>query len=188
MYQRGFTRSQVLEAIYGVDLPREAALFLRDFARDDKPLQGSWNTHPWELMIPLEQGGPSFKIGPIECTEEARSYAMAPNLVLLGSTGYNEAEHGASLIAYDLDELRAGRSTVVGLPNKRELPESGGSFIVFGPSLVDVYAHLIVRYRDLIRKWIAMGVGGETVAEIDEMTSHLASVEALRQELARSSG
>jgi len=186
MYQRGFTRSQVLEAIYGVDLPTEATLFLRDFARDDKPLQASWNTHPWELMIPLEQGGPAFKIGPIECAEEARAYAMAPNLVLLGSTGYNEAEHGASLIAYDLEELRAGRSTVVGLPNKRELPESGGRFTMFGPSLVDLFADLIVRYRDLIRKWIAMGVGGETVSDIDEMNSQLASIEAIRRELASS--
>jgi hypothetical protein len=186
MYERGFTRSQVLEAIYGVDLPREAVLFLRDFVNDDKPLQATWFTHPWELMISLEEGGPSFTIGPIEGERDARAFAMAPNLLLLGTTGYNEAKHGASLIAYDLDELRAGRSTVVGLKNTRKLPESGAEFTVFGPSLVDLYADLIARYRDLIRKWIAMGVGGETIAEIDEMTSHLASVEAIRKELASS--
>jgi hypothetical protein len=187
MYERGFTRSQVLEAIYGVDLPPEATVFLRDFVHDDKPLSASWFAHPWELMIPLDQGGPSFKIGPIECEREARVFAMAPNLLLLGITGYNDAKHGASLIAYDLEELRAGRSTIVGL-KKKKLSESGANFTVFAPSLVDLFTDLIVRYRDLIRKWIAMGVGGETVAEIDEMTSHLASVEALRQELARSGG
>jgi hypothetical protein len=186
MYERGFTRSQVLEAIYGVDLPCEAVLFLRDFVNDDKPLQASWFIHPWELMIPLESGGPSYEIGPLEYEREVRAYGMAPNLLLLGITGYNEAEHGASVIAYDLDELRAGRSTVVGLNHKDELPESGANFTVFGPSLVDVYADLITRYRDLIRKWIAMGVGGETAAEIKEMTSHLASVDAIRQELASS--
>lgn len=184
MYERGFTRSQVLEAIYGVDLPREATLFLRDFVHDDKPLGATWFTHPWDLMIPLEQGGPSFKIGPIESEREARLYSMAPNLLLLGITGYNEAKRGASLIAYDLDELRAGRSTVVGLNKKRKLPEIGANFIVFGPSLVDLYAELIANYRDLIRRWIEMGVGGETVAEIDEMTGHLESVEAIRKELA----
>ena len=188
MYERGFSRTQVLQEIYGVDLPREAMLFLRDFVNDDKPLQASWFYFPWELMIPLESGGPTYGPGPEACEEEARKYAIAPNLLFLGTTGYNEAELGASLIAYDLDELRAGRSTVGGLKNKRRLPESGAGFTVFGPSLVDVFADLIARYRDLIRRWIAMGVGGETVVEIDEMTSHLASVEAIRQELASSAG
>lgn len=186
MYERGFSRSQVLEAIYGVDLPREAALFLRDFVNDDKPLQASWFYFPWELMIPLESGGPTYDPGPEACQKEARKYAIAPNLLFLGTTGYNEAKHGASLIAYDLDELRAGRSTIVGVDKKLDL-EFGAEFAVFAPSLVDLFSDLIVRYRDLIRKWIAMGVGGETVAEIDEMTSHLASIEAIRRELAAGS-
>jgi hypothetical protein len=85
-------------------------------------------------------------------------------------------------------ELRAGRSTVVGVNKKLDLSKSGATFTVFGPSLVDVFADLIVRDRDLIRTWIAMDVGGETVAEIDEMTSHLASVEAIQRELASSGG
>jgi hypothetical protein len=188
MYERGFSRSQVLQEIYGIDLPREAVLFLRDFVDDDKPLRASWFYFPWELMIPLESGGPTYEPGPEACAEEVRKYATAPNLLFLGITGYNEAEHGASLIAYDLDELRAGRSTIVGLNHKDELPETGAQFTVFAPSLVDLFANLIVRYRDLIRKWIAMGVGGETVSDIDEMNSQLASVEAIRRELASSGG
>jgi hypothetical protein len=188
MYERGFTRSQVLEAIYDVDLPREAVLFLRDFANNDKPLGASWFVLPWELMIPLESGGPSYEVTPLECEEVARAYAMTPNVLLLGITGYNEAKHGASLIAYDLDEVRAGRSTVIGLADKDELPETGANFTVFGPSLVDVFADLITEYRELIRRWIEKGVGGETAAEIREMTRHLESVEAIRKELASSSG
>lgn len=183
MYERGLTRSQVLETIYGVDLPPEATLFLRDFVHDDKPLNASWFAHPWELMIPLEQGGPSFEIGQIECEREARVFAMTPNLLLLGITGYNEAKHGASLIAYDLEELRAGRSTIVGL-KKRKLSEPGATFTVFGSSLVEVFCELISNYRDLIRRWITMGVGGETTVEVQEMSSQLASVEAIRKELA----
>src|SRR4051812_22992980 len=124
-YENGWTRSKVLTAIYGVDLPREAMLFLRDFVNDTKPLQASWNIHPWELMIPLELGGPSLEIGPIECAEEMRAYAAAPHVLVLGTTGYNDAPHGASLIGYDLDELRNGRSTVVGLDFVDRFPESG---------------------------------------------------------------
>jgi hypothetical protein len=183
MYERGFSRSQVLQEIYGVDLPREAALFLRDFVNEDKPLQASWYELPWELMIPPESGGLLYELGDLECEQISRAYAMAPNLLLLGTTGYNEAEHGAALIAYDLDELRAGRTTVMGLPNHRLIPESGGSFVVFGPSLVDVYADLIVKYRKLIRHWIDIGTGSETIADIQEMTRQLESLEAIRKEL-----
>ncbi len=71
---------------------------------------------------------------------------------------------------------------------KRKLTGSGVTFTTFGASLVDVFCELISSYRDLIRKWIAMGVGGETVSEIDEMTSQLASIEVIRKELASSSG
>jgi hypothetical protein len=183
MYERGFSRSQVLQEIYGVDLPPEAALFLRDFVNEDKPLQATWYELPWELMISPESGGLMYEIGSLECEQISRAYAMAPNLLLLGTTGYNEADHGAALIAYDLDELRAGRSTVMGLPNHRLIPETGGSFVVFGPSLVDVYADLIVNYRKLTRHWIDIGTGTETITDIQEMNSHLESIEAIRKEL-----
>ncbi len=72
MYERGFSRSQVLQEIYGVDLPREAVLFLRDFVNDDKPLRASWFYFPWELMISLESGGPTYEPGPEACENEAQ--------------------------------------------------------------------------------------------------------------------
>ena len=64
LYAAGKTRSEVLTSIYGVDLPREAVLIERDFVTGDKPLRVLWNTHPWELMIPLDRGGPKYVIHP----------------------------------------------------------------------------------------------------------------------------
>jgi hypothetical protein len=142
MYEQGKTRGQVLEAIYGVDLPREAML-LRDFARREKALEALWGVHPWELMIPLEQGGPKFVIGSFALRNEVRAYAQAPHVVLLATLGYREAPFGSSLVGYDLEEVRAGRSTIVGLRRLRDVPETGAKFEVVGPSLMDVFVEAI---------------------------------------------
>lgn len=183
LYEQGMTRRQVLVAIYGVDLPREAGLFLRDFVNDAKPLQASWGIHPWELMVPLDAGGPQLHIAAHEAAREARAFVQAPNVLLLGVTGYLQAPRGGSLIGYDLDELRAGRSTVVGLAQSHDVPESGATFTVFGPSLVAVFRDVIVSYRALMEYWIAKGIGSDTYAEVDELTAQLDSVEALQREL-----
>jgi hypothetical protein len=183
LYEQGLTPGEVLERIYGVDLPLEARLFLRDFVNDAKPLQASWGIHPWELMIPLDAGGPRLVIAPHEAAREARAYAQAPRVLLLGGTGYHDAPHGGSLIGYDLDELRAGRTTIVGLEHASEPPGSGAAFAVFGPSLIAVFCDLIASYRALMERWIAKGVGSDTYADVDELTAQLASVEALQREI-----
>jgi hypothetical protein len=175
------SRSQVLEAIYGVDFPREAVLFLRDFVHDAKPLGALWNVHPWELMIPLEEGGPKFPIGPHAIQNELRTYAQAPRLVLLGRIIYPEAPLGHSMIAYDLDELRVGRSTVVGLRNQRDVPETGAQFTVFGPSLIDVFIETIKAYY----AGFAHIDRREEAEKRRETEADLANVEALRRELAK---
>lgn len=179
MYEQGMTRRQVLETIYGVDLPHEALLFLRDFVHDAKPLDALWNVHPWELMIPLEEGGPKFQIGPLLSQDEVRAYAQAPHVVILGQTNYHSAPLGSSLIAYDLDEIRAGRSTVVGLRKLRDVPESGARFEVFGPSLIDVFIDTIKSYRALFADEDTREAAEKRIAT----ARHLECVEALRSEL-----
>ena len=84
MYAAGKTRSEVLTAIYGVDLPREAVLIERDYvAGKNKPIRAMWKTHPWELMIPLERGGPQFMLGSLEYdSEEGRGTVATGTLPL----------------------------------------------------------------------------------------------------------
>jgi hypothetical protein len=192
MYEQGMTRSQVLHTIYGVDLPLESVLFFRDVVRsgsDPPPLEGAWRTLPWELMVPLEVGGPTFDLSPQEVASEIRAYAQAPHVLLLGTTGYNHARHGASLIGYDLDELRAGRTTVVGIHHSYEIPASSADFAVLGTSLVDVYHELISRYCVQIRDSLAASRGSPfDHEELDELGEQLAFVEKLRREIAETSG
>jgi hypothetical protein len=183
LYERGLTRSQVLEAIYGVDLPPEAALFLRDFVSEEMTLQALWSTHPWELMIPLEEGGPAFEIGPIESAEEALAFAQAPHVIVLGCINYSGAPFGDSIFGYDIDELHAGRSTVVGLRGMIHIPKSGAQFTMFGSSMIDVFCEVIANYRKLTEQQIDAGIGGELVQDLAQMDYQLASVRALRGEL-----
>jgi hypothetical protein len=154
MYEAGRTRREVLEAIYGVDFPSETVPILRDFVSGDKPLAVSWRIQPWELMVRPEDRDPDMDLGPLQCDEEARVYAEAPNVVLLARFGYDGVELGSSLIGYDLDELRAGRSTVVGLKSVPRLPLKPFrfTFTVFGPSVLDVLHEVVASYLDDIRR------------------------------------
>jgi hypothetical protein len=186
LYEQGLTRSQVLKTIYGVDLPLEVTLFLREFLNnddDEKPIQASWGILPWELMRPLEVGGPRFEVSAGELARVTRIFAQAPHVLLLGTTGYDEVRHGASLIGYDLNELLVGRTTIVGLPLILDTPESNSTFNVFGPSLISVFRSLITRYRALMDKWSESGQFGVGNDEVLEFDSQLASIEALQREI-----
>jgi hypothetical protein len=59
-------------------------------ATEDPPLSASWRTLPWELMITLDEGGPSFELPSHEIVQEAYAYAQAPYVVLFGRTGFRE--------------------------------------------------------------------------------------------------
>jgi hypothetical protein len=183
MYEAGKTRSEVLIAIYGVDLPREAVLIQRDFVDGNKPIRVLWRAHPWELMIPLDRGGPKFMLGSLDYEDEVRAYAQAPRILPVAWLCYPRVPIGMSLIGYDLDEIAAGRSTVVGLPQEqRQVPESGAKFTVFGPSLIDVFSDVITSYH---ASWGDRDVR-EAHEERRDAANELAGIEALRRELADS--
>jgi hypothetical protein len=183
MYEAGKTRSEVLTAIYGVDLPREAVLIQRDFVDGNKPIRVLWRAHPWELMIPLDRGGPKFMLGSLDHEDEVRAYAQAPHILPVAWLRYPRVPVGYSLIGYDLNEIAAGRSTVVGLPpEQRQVPESGAKFTVFGPSLIDVFSDVITSYH---ASWGTRDVR-EAHEERRDAAIELAGIEALRRELADS--
>jgi hypothetical protein len=183
MYERGHSRDEVLEGIYGVRFPAEALLTYREFVTEQRPLNADWFTHPWELMRTLPEGGPSHKIGASAANEERAAFLLAPNVVPLCVTGYDGALHGGSVIGYDLDELRAGRTTVVGLEGKTSISSSSKPFEVFGPSLLDVFRDLIQAYVGVVEGWIRNRTHAFTQDDIEEFKGHLAAVEDLKKEV-----
>jgi hypothetical protein len=183
MYEAGKTTSEVLAAIYGVDLPRETAVIERDYFEGNGFLSVQWNAHPWELMIPLERGGPRFVIGDLACQNEVRAYAQAPHVLIVARLCYPRVPNGFSIIGYDLREVAAGRSTVVALPaGCRLVPESGAEFSPIGSSLLDVFSSAIRNYAE---SW-AERENRESLESRNEAAVQLQGVEALRRELGAS--
>ena len=86
-------------------------------------------------------------ISAIDCESDARAYVQAPSVLLVAWLGYPNVPNGFSLIGYDLNEVAAGRSTVVGLPQEREVRSLARNSAVFGPSLIDVFSDMITGYR-----------------------------------------
>jgi len=181
MYAQGKTRSQVLEAIYGVDLPREAVLCFRDFAYSDGGVAVDWRYHPWELMIPPNEGKRApFPINDYQSDEDALAYELAPNVLLLGDLHYfaEGVRLGGSLFGYDLDELRAGRTTVVGLLRKPIISRDA-RFTVLGPSIVDVLVETVTSYLAFSERLAER----DNHEDPDPVREQLARVEALQREL-----
>ncbi len=181
MYAQGKTRSQVLEAIYGVDLPREAVLCQRDFAYEDEGLAVDWRYNPWELMIPPSKGKRApYPINDYQSNEEVLAYELAPNVLLLGDLGYSAegVRLGGSMFGYDLDELRAGRTTVVGLLNKSIISRTD-RFTVLGPSIADILFETVSSYlafsEHLARR--------DNHEDPDPIREQLKRVDALQREL-----
>lgn len=181
MYAQGKTRGQVLEAMYGVDLPPEAVLCHRDFALPDEGLAVDWRFHPWELMIvPGEGNRAPYTINDHQSERDALAFELAPSVLLLGTLHYagDGVRLGGSLFGYDLEEVRLGRTTIVGLPQKSILAR-GDRFMVLGPSLVDVLLETVSGYLAFSERLARR----DRYEDPEPVLEQLARVKALQSEL-----
>ena len=147
LYAAGKRPHEVVAAIYGVELPREAFVFHRDYVDGDKPLRAVWKTHPWELMT----ARPSFQISDTKAAEEARAFAQVPHVLVLGSLTFADLPLGFSTFGYDLNELAAGRSTVVALARPGEVPATDAQLLAMAPSLLDMFHEMTRLYHASFR-------------------------------------
>ena len=184
LYEQGKTREQVVREIYGVDFPAEVYL-LRDSDGPYLPLR--WLNQPWRIMTPLEQGGPEVIVNPWSDRKLINAYAQAPHVALLMVLREGDATHGDSVIGYDLDELRAGRSTVVGLLDQVEVPESGAEFQGFGPSLLQVLHEWLTDQHRLLTRRLTLesnrGAGSITDEDVEEAAQRIRFIEGLQEQL-----
>lgn len=145
LYLQGRTPSEVVEAIYGVAFPAEVWPVLREFVSRKRPLDVWWPIHPWHLMITPEQRDPEVTAARSVSIEETRLFSWAPNFLLLASVIGAGPWNWRALIGYDLDELCAGRTTIVGFEDTDPLPEGPVKSTVLGTSLLDVLRDAITR-------------------------------------------
>lgn len=113
LYESGQTVHGVLHTCYGVEFPEELFAIIDARARA-RPPHADFTNQPWELAVPLDHGGPSPEPDGMDDIEQ-RAFALDPALVPLLALMDPDPVHGNSLLCYRLDELAAGRSTIIGL-------------------------------------------------------------------------
>ena len=113
LYQTGHHARGVLRTCYGVDFPDE--LFaIADARARARPPHVDFTNQPWELAVPLVHGGPAPEPDGMDDIEQ-RVLAFDPQLFAVMALLDPDSAHGHSVLCYRLDELAAGRSTVIGL-------------------------------------------------------------------------
>ncbi|MGW1617429.1 hypothetical protein ACWCQZ_50855 [Streptomyces sp. NPDC002285] len=138
LYANGSTRTEAARAIFGADLPEEFFAVMAAYSIDGG---GSLPIEPMcrarEIYGLADPSHEPYYEDLHWQQQEANALAQHPNIVLLMELGLDQdACHAGWLIGYEKHELRAGRSTVVGIRNG--VPEQGAIFTVLGPSLLHV--------------------------------------------------
>ncbi|MFF2412095.1 hypothetical protein [Streptomyces sp. NPDC058092] len=113
MYEAGLGPREVIRECYGTEFPKEFFLFAETgpYTLD---LTMDFTNQPWQLTIPLSQGGPPPEPDTLDRIEH-KVFVREPCLVPLALPLDLDAVHGGRVICYHLDELRAGRPTTFGI-------------------------------------------------------------------------
>jgi len=183
LHQEGKSTAEVMQAIYGVDLPAEAYALDRAYAGGlDLPLVRM--VHPWELM------GDAARESDEDWSreQEDQAFALWPRFLPLLQLAAEDAIHGNHVIGYDLEELRAGKPTIWGCDG--DIPPEGGALVVVGPSLLAVLHEWLADHHRMLDQQLRSpanrGFGSIRDVDVSEVADQLRAIEALQREVAAS--
>ncbi len=177
----GKSTTEVMQAIYGVDLPAEAyALDRALIAGLDLPLVVT--VHPWGLIDDSERDTDEDWSRDLE----DHAFAQWPRFLPLLQLAAEDAIHGNHVIGYDLDELRAGKLTIFGYDEAH--PPEDGALAIEGPSLLAVLHEWMADHHRMLdhqfRSPANRGFGSISNVDVEEATAQLHAIEALQREVA----
>jgi hypothetical protein len=185
LYAEGKSTGDVMRAVYGVDLPAEAYAFWRAFDGGKLELPIDRMLHPWEL-IAAEDPSRTNEAGPWDREQEERAFAQVPRFVPLMKLAADEPRHDDYIIGYDLDELGAGRTTILG--HHDDFPESGAVLERLGDSLLDVLHEWMADHLRMLTEQFRSpsnrGFGSISQDNLDEVAGKVRAIEALQREVA----
>lgn len=187
LYERGATPREVLQACYGVEFPEEF-LMMAEIHPWRPGLSPSYTNQPWQMAIPLDRGGPAPRPDSMDRTEQ-EMLARDSHLLPLAHLWDRNLRLGNTIICYHLNELAAGRTTIVGVKNPDEYDFEA---IHLGDSLLDVLHRYYVEYHTKTereynspRNW---GAGSLDESDVEQAASYLEKVEELRRRLVERTG
>jgi hypothetical protein len=185
LFAEGKSVGEVMRAIYGVDLPAEVYVLDRAYPkRLWLPLDQTF--HPWELFVLAEPGREVRGEDPWAREQEENAFAQNPNFLPLLRTGESDAEYGYYVLGYDIEELRNGKTTILG--HQGDIPATGAEFEVIGTSLLDVLHTWMSDHLRMIKHQFESpmnrGAGSLEKKDVDEVVGMLRGIEELQKEAA----
>lgn len=123
LHQAGLGVREVLGRCYDFELPAEFfAIAAEPEYFEDVELNGvtymsplTFCNQPWQMAVPLSRGGPDPQPDGVDRLEQWL-LAVDPGFVCLLDRTHTFPAPGGYVCCYHVDELRAGRSTVFGVP------------------------------------------------------------------------
>lgn len=180
LHERGAADREILRECYGVDFPDEFLLLARHH-HEELELSA---TLPWRLAIPALL--PAQARTDPEWLAEVEAQGIDPGLVPLEFLRWGNRW----LICYHLDELAAGRSTVLGLRQLRHRPaffDPGAAPVVKAPSLLAALHAAETGRLDtreaLYNDPANFGFGSVDDESVEEQRQAVARIEKIRESL-----
>jgi hypothetical protein len=184
LYAEGKSSGDVMRAIYEVDLPAEAYAFWRAFDGGQLDLPVDRMLHPWEL-IAVENPSQTNEAGPWDREQEERAFAQVPRFLPLMKLAADEPLYDDYIIGYDVDELRAGRTTIFG--HHDDFPESGAMLDRLGDSLLGVLHEWMADHLRMLTEQFKApsnrGFGSISQDDLDEVIEKVHAIEAVQREV-----
>lgn len=138
---------QLVEEVYGADLPAELHEFHRRWPREEElPVDRFF--HPWALLSVGSSAAASLELSEHYAAVEAAEVVSHPDFLPLMSLQASEAVHDGYVIGYSLEHLRRGSTTIFGHPGDA----SAQSLEELGPSLIAVLLEWMTDYHRM-EKW-----------------------------------
>ncbi|WP_171164730.1 hypothetical protein [Streptomyces sp. I05A-00742] len=182
LYETGLGPREVMRECYGTDFPEEFFL-LAEKDPDTLDLLIDFTNQPWQLAIPLSQGGPPPEPDSRDWIER-RAFAYDPQLVPLALPLGADTPLNGRVICYHLDELSADRPTVFGIWKTMSIDDEIKRYDV---SLLEIihrhhadHLRLLIHQRHLPSN---RGTGSVGAADIGEAQELLNRIEALQRAL-----
>ncbi len=147
--QQGKSIHEIVAAIYGVDLPLEAYSFYRFRPRDPElPIELLF--FPWRLIDLVNPRHENDVASPWAMEQERNALEAAPDFLPLMKLEAYEARHDGWIIGYSLEELRRGRTTVIG--HNEDIPAASTNFQRVGESLLSVLYEWAIDHQRMTKE------------------------------------
>jgi len=184
LYAVGYTRAEVLAAVFGADLPREIFVIADELEADDETIGADLLPRMREVYRLVDPANEPYLRDTILQRCEETADARFPRTAMMLHLSTHSGPYGY-VAGYRVADLHAGRTTVVGFNHL--VPPEKAQLKVLGPSMLDVLEAGARRHLDVLlmppQTWEEIRYGPDRDDDIADTRAALQRVEELRRKL-----